>query len=61
MSISLFLELASYNLSQTPLIPSKAIWHCLFLLNVSVVLVNTETCSVQNRVVFINHNIFDKV
>ena len=31
----------------------KVIWHRLFLLNVSVVFVNAEKCSVQNRVVFI--------
>ena len=53
LSIALSLELADSNLTQTLLNPSKFIWHCLFLLNVSVVLVNTEKCSAQNRVVFI--------
>ena len=52
-SISLFLELAGSNLAQTLLNPSKAIWHRLFLLNVSAVFVNVEKCSAQNRVIFI--------
>ena len=51
--ISLFLELAGSNLAQTLLNPSKNIWHRLFLLNVSVVFVNAEKCSAQNRVVFV--------
>ena len=46
-SISLFLELAGSNLAQTLLNPSKVIWHRLFLLNVSVIFVNAEKCSVQ--------------
>ena len=41
------------NLVHTLLSPSKVIWHRLFLLNVSVVFVNTKKCSAQNRAVFI--------
>ena len=42
-------ELAGSNLVQTLHIPSQVI----FLLNVSFAFVNAETCSVQNRAVFI--------
>ena len=51
-SISLFLDLAGYNYAQTLLNPFKVKWHCLCLVNVSVVLANSKKCSVHNRVVF---------
>ena len=44
---------AGSNLAQTLLSPSKVLMHRLFLLNVSVVFVNAENCSVQNRVVLV--------
>ena len=50
LSISLLLELAGCHLAQTLLNTSKVIWHQLFLLNVSVVFVNAEKSSIQNRV-----------
>ena len=53
LSISLFLKLGGSNLAQTLLNPPNVIWHCLFLLIVSVVFVNAEKRSVQNIVVFI--------
>ena len=52
-NVTLSLELAGSNLAQTLLNPSKIIWHCLFLLNLlnlSVVFVNAEKCSAQNRI-----------
>ena len=52
-SISLFLQQAASSLAQALLKPSKLKWHRLFLLNASIVFVNAEKCSVQNRVVFI--------
>ena len=52
-SISSFLELAGPNLAQALLSLYRVIRHRLFLLNMSVVFVNAEKCSAQNRVVFI--------
>ena len=48
-----FLELAGSILAQILLNPFKGIRHRLFLLNVSVVFVNAEKCSVHDRVVLI--------
>ena len=46
--MTIVLELAGSYLAWAMLISSKVIWHCLFLLNVSVIFVSAAKCRIQN-------------